>query len=1235
MYIKLPQIFKKHITLIISLVLLLVTLLIDEVLFSDVKRRVDPKETITKNIQRELGGLDELMSQVADVAIVDLSRLFNRLPQNEEMPYFLFENGEVLFWSTNRFAPKYGTLNGTYLYRYLSLPSGNYLAKRKVINSAQNRVVEIFALLPLSSVVPLNPSYEDYGLNGAIFSRSNFNLFGESGEGRNDVLAKEGVLLFSFTGTSRMKVDYPQYSFFVLVLYTTLICFFVGSGYQYAQEFATKGYGTLSIALLGLFILLPRWFMLTYEFPHSVLEIPLFDPDIFAQSWWQPSIGDFLLNQLGVLAICAFAFRVYTQQQKAREEAHPWSIILSFVLLLAAVFYLMINVNSLLRNAQWSFDIATSIAFGTYKVLAYLSIFVISIIPFMVSQYLSVELSMWRLRPWVNILMLSLMVLTLLLYVLMSSPFFLFTSLLMAYLFLVFQLKLAPQLYQNSYSTFLYLFTTALLLATFCTLWLNTHIEEQRLSEKRNFVTEIQSDNDVTAEFLLSQANEKITSDILIQTNISNPFTSKDLIKEKVKRVYLGDYFDKYEIEILVFNGKGTAINSSTFASYQDLRATYAVEEHQTDFKDLFFYRTSYPNFQNQYYLFNEIKRYGNPIGYILVKLDRRKVLNNSILPRLLLNEGSKTPFRSFDFAVYQNRQLINARGEFNYSQSFDPSWLSDPILFKNGIHTNAHHHFGVKNEQTEDVYVVTSDKYPLRYIITNFSVFFLFMVGVIILVFGVSAAYNNLRRQSVSLASKIQILLNFAFFLPLIMVSIVVLGLVNRTVEENIEAQYLNITKSAAENIRQQVITFMANRNENIESLESRISEISQYARADMNLFNSSGRLLATNQRLIFENDLLAPFVNPKAMATINEAGQQESLEVESVGSLHYKSTYYGIHDEGNNQLLGILSMPFFDSEEQLKVEQREILSNILNSFTFIFVIFVILSFFASRVLTYPFKYLTDKIKMTTLTNLNEPLQWSADDEIGLMVREYNTMLAKLEKSKKELAMTEKENAWREMAQQVAHEIKNPLTPMKLKLQHMRRTLAQLPIDSKDYEKPIDSLLNQVETLSDIATSFSSFAKMPIPESKELDLSQELKRSVRLFKEDEIQIDLHMEREPLWILGDQKLLGRIFNNLILNAAQSVAADKKPQLEVLVKLQQNKVQIAFKDNGAGIPEEIKEKVFVPKFSTKAEGSGIGLAIAKRGVEHAGGSIWFESLEGQGTTFYMEFPLIDSFSNRTF
>ena len=499
-----------------------------------------------------------------------------------------------------------------------------------------------------------------------------------------------------------------------------------------------------------------------------------------------------------------------------------------------------------------------------------------------------------------------------------------------------------------------------------------------------------------------------------------------------------------------------------------------------------------------------------------------------------------------------------------------------------------------------------------------------------IILIFGISTGYFNSKKQSVTLSAKIQILLNFAFFLPLIIVSIVVLRLVNTTVEENIENQYLTTAESAAENLANQLQLFLEGRNENNEVLENRISEISQYARADINLFNNSGRLIATNQRLIFDNELLAPFINPKAMANIVESGVKEELFTERVGNLDlsYKSTYYGIRSNENNELLGVLSMPFFDSEEQLKSEQRDILSNILNSFTFIFVIFVVLSFLASRILTYPFKFLTEKIKTTTLSNLNEPLAWPADDEIGLMVGEYNKMLANLEKSKRALALSEKESAWREMAQQVAHEIKNPLTPMKLKLQHLKRVLAEAPNLGIDFNRPIDNLLTQVETLSDIATSFSSFAKMPMPKSERINLVEVLKKSVRLFNEDSIEIKTNIPKQAVWVMADDQLLGRIFNNLILNAAQAMPDNEICMLEVELLVTHNKARITFADNGEGIPEEIREKIFIPKFSTKAEGSGIGLAIAKRGVEHAGGSIWFESAAEEGTTFFLEFPLTD-------
>ena len=1206
----------------------MITLLIDEAIFSDQNRRVDPRERITENLHKALATLDNHIEGISNDAIVDLNRLFNRFEQDEELPYFIYEDGNVIYWSTNGFVPKYGTLDGTYIYRFINLKVGQFIARRKVINSAENRIVEIFALLPLSSVVPLNDSFEEYGLNGDIFERSSFTLSGLEKIADHNIYSPQGTFLFSFDGTERMKVDYPSFSTFIFLLYLVAIASFIWSGFNYTDRLIARDSPFLSVGLISVFLLITRLTMLRYEYPLSIVEWSLFEPDNFASSWWQPSLGDFMLNQIALLVVVSFGYKVFVRRLMAKGEARLTSTLIPLILLVCAILYFIAQVESLLVNSQWSFDVAKDISFSPYKVLVYFVLFIVAIVPFLIGQYLSKTFRKLRSTGVVNSLLSALLILSLGFGFSLEMLEALVLGMLFGYLLIIYNFKLSDQLDKVNYTTFLYFFIAAFLMASVSTAILNRHIVEDNIEEKRSQATRLMTENDLTAEFLLSQAQEKIKEDIFIQTTISSPFNSKDQIRRLIQRGHLGDYFDKYEIEILLFNGRGRPINSNTVASYQGLRETYAKPENSTDFEGLYYFRQTYPFKLNQYYLFNEIQRYNTTVGFILIRLDRKEQLNNSILPRLLLDETFEaSQEENFDYAVYNQNGLSGSDGDFNFSRNFNLSELSNETLFTEGINVAGYHHLGIKGEG-EQVYVISNPVYPTRYLITNFALFFLLMVAAIIMIFGVSAGFYNIRKTSTTISAKIQILLNFAFFLPLIIVSIVVLRLVNRTVEEKIETQYLSITESAAQNIANELQTFLEGQNANNEDLENRITEISQYAQADINLFNTNGRLIATNQRLIFENDLLASFANPNAMANIVESANKEQLSKERVRDLEYKATFFGVRSNEDNRLLGVLSMPFFESEKQLKSEQRDILSNILNAFTFIFVVFVILSFLASRILTYPFKYLTQKIKSTTFSTLNEPLEWQADDEIGLMVREYNKMLLNLERSKKALALSEKESAWREMAQQVAHEIKNPLTPMKLKLQHLKRVLSEAPDVSSDFNKPIDSLLSQIETLSDIATSFSSFAKMPIPISERLDLVEELRKAVRLFKGDKINLQTNIPRQPVWVFGDTKLLGRIFNNLILNAAQSVPEGNNAALSIELLLTHNKARITFEDNGAGIPDEIKEKIFIPKFSTKEEGSGIGLAIAKRGVEHAGGSIWFESTLGKGTTFYLEFPLTD-------
>lgn len=400
----------------------------------------------------------------------------------------------------------------------------------------------------------------------------------------------------------------------------------------------------------------------------------------------------------------------------------------------------------------------------------------------------------------------------------------------------------------------------------------------------------------------------------------------------------------------------------------------------------------------------------------------------------------------------------------------------------------------------------------------------------------------------------------------------------------------------------------------------------------ADINLYLPDGKLLATNQPAIFDKKILTNYLHPVAYASIIESKENRFLQIEQVGDLQFKTVYLALKNGENQELQAIIAIPFFESEEELNLMITEVFSNILIIFVLIFLFFLVISYFVSKNLTHPFKLLTQKLKDTDLEN-NEYMVWPGKDEIGLLVNEYNNMLYKLETSKKVLASNEKESAWREMAKQVAHEIKNPLTPMKLTLQHLLRLQAADKLDNgKALVNPINSIIHQVDTLSDIASSFSTFAKMPLPKNQELEFRKVVLKAVSIFNyRDDVEIeftDQTGEGTSTKIMGDPKLYGRVISNLIINGIQAVEEGKKPKILVNLYFDgQEHIKLSIKDNGKGISDELKEKVFLPNFSTKSEGSGLGLAIAKRGVETAGGKIWFETSSDTGTTFYLLFPLI--------
>ena len=324
----------------------------------------------------------------------------------------------------------------------------------------------------------------------------------------------------------------------------------------------------------------------------------------------------------------------------------------------------------------------------------------------------------------------------------------------------------------------------------------------------------------------------------------------------------------------------------------------------------------------------------------------------------------------------------------------------------------------------------------------------------------------------------------------------------------------------------------------------------------------------------------------------------------------------------------IAIINLPYFQKNKVSQEEIRDFLVTLSEVYLFLFFGAAIVAYFLSNYITGSIQTIGAKLKQISLSKRNEPLEWNSNDEIGTLVKEYNRMLSELERSAELLGQSERESAWREMAKQVAHEIKNPLTPMKLSVQHLERTLAH---DSDDWKERLqrfsNNIIEQIDTLSDIASEFSNFAKMPQAKTEKVDVDKTLKHSLELFNElpsAEISYKNYC-KDPVEIVADHNQISRVFNNLLKNAIQAIPENKRGEIKVKLKKDKGSIMITIQDNGVGISEDRKAKIFTPNFTTKTSGMGLGLAIVKNIVNNSDGKIWFETDVEIGSTFFISFP----------
>lgn len=403
----------------------------------------------------------------------------------------------------------------------------------------------------------------------------------------------------------------------------------------------------------------------------------------------------------------------------------------------------------------------------------------------------------------------------------------------------------------------------------------------------------------------------------------------------------------------------------------------------------------------------------------------------------------------------------------------------------------------------------------------------------------------------------------------------------------------------------------------------KDKIFEISDIENLEINIYELNGKLAISSHAGFVKSD--APTVlSDTIVKAISSDYKHRFVNTKTIKGNSFQSSYTYITD---NKFLpiGILNLQYVQDNTAQDKDLEEFLMRMAYVYALMFLFAIALAYFISSYITRSIKEVTDKMTHTRLNKRNEKIILKdASTEIFTLVNAYNAMVDELEESAVKLAKSEREQAWREMAKQVAHEIKNPLTPMRLTVQSFQRRFDANDPDIHDKINEFSTtLIQQIDTMSSIASAFSNFAKMPTQRKEELNVVEVVKHALDIFTED--YITFYPKKNEILAELDKTQLIRVVTNLVKNATQALDEIEKPKIEVTVSEENERVLILVADNGKGILEEDKDKIFEPKFTTKSSGMGLGLPMVKNIIEAYNGSITFTTQLDKGTVFKIVLP----------
>ncbi len=1162
----------------------------------------------SSHISAVLKGLDKTCNKDAFGFALDY---LNALPKNERFELLIYSNDRLCFWSSDIDVNYNFTKQG--IAKVAKIKSSYYL-----MFSQDDKVKNLKALafIHISDEYPYQNKYLINKYDDSFKELTGFSISDKIESYCIPIRPKnvKPFYLIPSNESTILKKGLIQGFIRYMVIFLLVVLILFVANRQFNKRFIG-----VKLVIVTLLLLIIRVAMLKNSFPGR-LQFKIFEPELYAHTWFYPSFGDFIINSIFISVLVIFYFR-NLKSLKLPISTLKHKLAASGTLLIVLTFYFIahFSIGSLINHSTIPLGTSNIFNLNIYSLAAYIAIGLWLIVP------LSLNILWLRVyeesenAPAIRWIVEICFLLVAILFVAFD-----FSKIgLLGLLWCLTVFLLIKWFYFKSLQPFgvKILLIWAAITSIYLTLHVSLNIDQKEISVRKVLAVSLSSERDPLAETILPNIYQTLLTDTYVRNCIRDINTKDIELYDYLRFNYFKDYLNRYDLRATVcvpnsFIVDEQGIKADCNSFFEGMISNYGVIIPSSRF----YFLSTQSGFIS--YLGIISYRFDDEIRNLYIEIDSRPSWEMLGYPELLIeSKGKKLQLKEYSWAKYHNGRLVTKSGPYGY-RLFEAYDSIHPGVYKM-YNENMYSHLAYKSNNQDQI-IISRPRQETLSSTASFAYNLLFLLVLLIVFLPILGINFNVQLSSLK------------YKIGWAMVSVIILSMIfvaTATIHYSIK----NFETRNQQNLSEKLLSlqfelehdipYLNQKTENIQYLNERLITLSNTFYTDINIYDTLGNLLSTSRSEIFDKGLIGKRMNPRAWHELHNLRNPKFIGTESIGKISFLSAYVPIINSKGNPVV-YLNLPYFTRQEELRNELYNIIVAIINIFALLALLSISLVVAITSQLTRPLEMIRESMSRVNIKGNNATINYKGTDEVGQLISEYNRMVKELARSAEELAQSQRESAWREMAKQIAHEVKNPLTPMKLSLQHLVKAKKEgLPNWDERFERFAQSLTEQINALTVIANEFSSFANLPSAKPEPINLLSIIKDVITIYSGyKHILIAMHnqLNSDPI-ILADKDQIIRVFNNLIKNAVQAIERGKTGKIDIVLSDSDNFIKVDVTDNGMGIPPGAISKLFTPNFTTKSGGTGLGLAISREIILNFGGNIRFTSKEKQGTTFTVELP----------